>query len=442
MLFLATAAVTLCLGGCSEEAKLYDGPPIELPELPAYRYPIRIASETESLVDQDGRPFFLQGDAGWSLISGTRREDAEVYLDDRAQRGFNSILVVLIDHTDPLTNAYGEAPFHVDGDFRTPNEEYFSYADFVIESAMERGIQVWLSPIYLGYKGGDEGFYADVIASDAEEMRDWGRWVGQRYGDLDALVWLMGGDFNPPAEGLALLDEVVAGIAEVDTRHLFTAHWAGETSGREIATSWLELNNTYTYKPVYLKALQVFQSGERPFVLLESIYENTNDALTQQIRAQAYYALLSGAKGHFYGNNPVWRFADDWKAELNSRGAAGMMHLRTLFADTAWTTLEPDLGPEIIVSGGGDWGQRNYALIAQDSHGMRAMAYVPSSRELVLDLSSMAGPSRAEWFDPTNGSYHLVEGSPLPNQADVVLASTPSNGDGDADWLLLLQVED
>ena len=132
---------------------------------------------------------------------------------------------MLIDHTDPLTNAYGEAPFHVDGDFRTPNEAYFAYADEVIAAASARNLQVFLFPIYLGYGGGEEGFYEDMMASDAAEMRDWVRWVGERYGDVDALVWVVGGDYTPPAEGLALLAEVQAGIAEVDTRHIFTANW-------------------------------------------------------------------------------------------------------------------------------------------------------------------------------------------------------------------------
>ena len=434
------ACLALFVAGCAEETNIYDGPQIEIPPLPAYRFPLQIDAGSESLVDQDGTPFFLHGDAGWSLISETRREDVELYLEDRVARGFNSILVVLIDHTDPLTNAYDHAPFLIDGDFATPNEDYFEYADWVIESATQRGLQVWLSPIYLGWEGGDEGFYQDVLAAGAVSMRAWGQWVGQRYVAVDGLVWLMGGDYVPPAEGLALLAEVAAGIAEVDSRHIFTAHWAQEVSGREVATEWLELNNTYTYGPVYLKTLEDYRSGSRPFVLLESIYENSHDAPTQQIRAQAYYALLAGAKGHFFGNSPVWKFGEGWQSQLNSRGTAGMMHLRALFAGIDWNSLRPDVDGAMIASGRGQWGERDYAVAARNSAGNLALVYVPTSRELNLDLSTMAGPCSAQWFDPTDGSYAPLTASPLPNSSSVVIPAPGNNGDGDGDWLLLLQV--
>ena len=48
------------------------------------------------LVDQKGDPFLLQGDAAWSLIVATE-SDAEVeqYLENRRQKGFNTILVNL-----------------------------------------------------------------------------------------------------------------------------------------------------------------------------------------------------------------------------------------------------------------------------------------------------------------------------------------------------------
>jgi hypothetical protein len=185
-----------------------------------------IAEDGRHLIDAAGRPFMIHGDSAWSLISGLRREEVEIYLRDRRARGFNSFNVNLIDHTDPLVNAYGEPPFRTDGDFSTPNEAYFAHADHVIERANAMGFLVWLSPIYYGYDGGDEGFYTDVVAAGPSAMRDWGRWVGERYRDVEGLVWVMGGDFVPPPEGLALLDEVVAGIRERDDRHYFAAHWA------------------------------------------------------------------------------------------------------------------------------------------------------------------------------------------------------------------------
>ena len=45
-----------------------------------------------------------------------------------------------------------------------------------------------------------------------------------------------------------------------------------------------------------------------PFFLMESAYENEHDAGEQRLRAQAYQAILSGAMGHLFGNNPIWHF--------------------------------------------------------------------------------------------------------------------------------------
>ena len=45
-----------------------------------------------------------------------------------------------------------------------------------------------------------------------------------------------------------------------------------------------------------------------PFFLIESAYENEHGAGELRVRIQAYQALLSGASGHIYGNNPVWHF--------------------------------------------------------------------------------------------------------------------------------------
>ncbi|MCI0401178.1 MAG: DUF4038 domain-containing protein [Gammaproteobacteria bacterium] len=49
------------------------------------------------LVDQTGKPFFINGDAPWSLITGLTKSEAELYLNDRHQRGFNAIIVNLIE---------------------------------------------------------------------------------------------------------------------------------------------------------------------------------------------------------------------------------------------------------------------------------------------------------------------------------------------------------
>ena len=84
------------------------------------RFPLKIAEGQRFLVDQDGTPFLVVGDVAWSLIVQLHEADIDRYLDDRRSRGFNSIIVNLIEHkfctNAPKTRA-GLTPFKRVGDF-------------------------------------------------------------------------------------------------------------------------------------------------------------------------------------------------------------------------------------------------------------------------------------------------------------------------------------
>ena len=64
-----------------------------------------------------------------------------------------------------------------------------------------------------------------------------------------------------------------------------------------------------------------------PFVFFEGGYENEG-ADQSCLRSQAYYPILMGAVGSFFGNNPIWMFDPGWQNALNSQGAAIMTSLR------------------------------------------------------------------------------------------------------------------
>ena len=61
----------------------------------------------------DGRPFFYLGDTAWELFHRTTREEARLYLEDRARKGFTVIQAVCLAERDGLRvpNAYGDLPF-------------------------------------------------------------------------------------------------------------------------------------------------------------------------------------------------------------------------------------------------------------------------------------------------------------------------------------------
>ena len=326
-------------------------------------YPLEISPNGRYFVDQNGTPVLIHGDTPWSLIGELTREEVTEYLDDCAARKFNSLIVTSpegVFTSDPPYNAYGDAPFTTPGDFSTPNEAYFQHADWVIQEAAARGIQILLAPAYLGWPG--EGWLNAVRYNNTEqEMRNYGAWVGNRYKNRPNLMFHWGNDVRP--EDLVSVRNKIRAMAEglrsVDPVHLMTYHSTSEQSTFDVwnvtQESWLDFNNIYTYQPVWQSAQGNYAfSPTTPFILFESKYENEYGTTGKQQRVQAYHALLSGAAGHFYGNSPIWHFGvlgGDWRAALQDPGRLDMMHVRDLFESRAWYRLVPDFANTALTAG-------------------------------------------------------------------------------------------
>jgi hypothetical protein len=386
-------------------------------------------------VEQNGTPFLVQGDAPWSIISGLTREEEEQYLENRRQKGFNSIIVNLIEHKfhGPV-DRYGEGPFTTPGDFSTPNEKYFEHADWVMRKAAEKGILVFLAPIYLGYIGTDEGWVEEALANGPEKCRAWGRYVGKRYLDFDNLVWVMGGDRNPE-KAREDVDAVAAGIKEFDKRHLFTAHCHPENSAVDQYKDdgWLDVNDTYTYAIVHGKLLADYnRTPVMPFFLIETTYEGEHNASAVQIRRQAYWALLCGATGQFMGNRPIWLFDPGWQQAMDATGSQDMVRLKALFTSRPWYELVPDQKHEVVVDGLGEFRGLDYLAAARTPDGGTVIAYMPTSRTFTVDLSKVSGTAaQAWWYNPRTGKADAAEKFPTGAKQKF---TPPAEGD----WVLVV----
>jgi hypothetical protein len=72
--------------------------------------------------------------------------------------------------------------------------------------------------------------------------------------------------------------------------------------------------------------------------------------------------------------------------------------------------------------------------------GRLVIAYTPVSHSFTVDMTKLSGKAAAQWFDPANGTYQPVQGSPLVNVGTHQFTSPGSNSAGDGDWVLLLEV--
>ncbi len=398
--------------------------------------PLHISSNQRYLVDRNDRPFLLQGDAAWSLIANLSREDAAVYLSNRRAKGFNAILVNLIEHkfaAHAPSNVYGEAPFPNVLDFSVPNEKYFAHADWVIRKAAENGLTVLLAPIYLGYVGKDEGFYDETMANGPEKCLAYGRFLGKRYKDFDNILWVLGGDRDPGA-AREDVDMVAYGIRESDRRHLMTAHCATESSPIEqYPGSWLQVSSSYAYQIVHLRlGWDYDRAPVKPIFLIESIYEGEHNSSEVQVRRQAYWAVLCGEFGHVMGNAPIWLFDPGWKEAMEKPGSLGMMYWGRLFRSRAWQGLVPDREHKIVTEGVGEFWGLDYMAAASTPDGGLMIAYMPEARPITVDLAHLSKePVKAWWFNPRDGTSSLC-GTFAPSGPSVF------NPPGKGDWVLVV----
>jgi hypothetical protein len=413
-------------------------------------FPLAVRPGARYLEDAAGEPFLIYGEAAWSLIAQLRREDVDLYLDDRRARGFNTLLISLIEHrfsTNAPANAYGQPPFLRAGDYSTPNEKYFEHADWILRRSAENGFLVLLVPSYMGFAGGSEGWYQEMAANGPAKLRQYGRYLGERYRHLSNIIWVHGADYNPPDKDL--VRAIVDGIREFDPRALHSAQCAPETSAAAYWENepWLDVNTIYTYTPVFSAALQEYARTNRmPFFLVESAYESEHGTTGQRLRTQAYHAVLSGAGGQIFGNNPIWHFdgpglypaRTTWQKALGSEGTQSMTHLRSLFAAVPWWQLEPDVNNAFLIGGLGTGQDRAVAARAADRS--FAIVYVPNVRSITLELDQLVGPLvSVRWYDPTNGEFSIVNESPFPAVGSHRFTPVFRNASGSGDWVLVLE---
>ncbi len=403
-------------------------------------FPLRRAPAGRSLVDASGRPFLLQGDAAWSLIVQLDDADLEEYLAARQAKGFNTLLVNLVEHhfaDQPPKDAFGNAPFTTAGDFSTPNPAYFAHVDAVLERARAHGFLVLLAFAYLGYNGGNEGWYQELSAESAAVLRGYGAFLGARYHDQPNIVWVAGGDYNPPNKDI--VRQLVDGIRSADTGHFITVHCSRGTGGLEYwaGETWIDLDTVYSGADAASPSAAAYARSALPFFLIEAYYEHENGVSPAALRGQSYGALLAGAMGQIYGNGPMWCFGPAdcfnwtgppaWKPELDSRGARDMAVLKSLFDSVPWPSFTPTTN--LVTTGGS-------GAVASLGGGV-ALVYVPTSRAMTIDVSKMPGTTRALWVDPVSGARTAAGGPWAPTGTQGVPAPGQNAG-GDGDWVLLL----
>ena len=423
--------------------------------LPAY--PLKVSSNGRYLVDQKNSPFLIVGDSPQALMVNLSIADAEVYLADRAKKGFNAVWVNLLcaDYTGGRPDGStitGIVPFTTPQDFSTPNEVYFSHSDAIIRLAAKYGLVVFLDPAETG------SFLSWMLNNGTAKCTAYGQYLGNRYKSFNNIVWLNGNDFqawsNPTND--AVVTSVAKGIKSVDPRHIQTIELDYLLSSSLNDPNWasiVQLNAAYTYYPTYAEVLRDYNlTPTVPVFLVESDYEFENGADNQRLRHEEYWTYLSGGFGAIYGNHYVWPFSSGWQSHLDTPGVTQLGYCKALLQARPWSTLIPDQNHKVVTAGYGAYisggaahssiSSNDYASVAATPNGRLVLAYVPTQRTVTVDMTKLSGRVTARWYDPTSGIYQTVTGSPFQNVGSKNFATPGVNSEGPAstDWVLVLEV--
>jgi hypothetical protein len=420
------------------------------------------------------------GDAPQTIIARLSPDEARGFIENRRRYGINTLWINLLCNAAEDCNADGTtfdgiAPFTAAGDLTKPNPAFFDRAAEIIEAADSAGMVVLLDPIETG------GWLNVLRANGTGKAFAYGEYIGSRFQAFKNIIWLNGNDFIswPDRADDELVQAVAKGIRARDPVHMHTVELMAVASLEDL--SWaplIQLNAAYTYYPAFVQVLSEYnRPNYQPVVLLETIYEfadHPEDGSAQNLRRQGYWTILSGGMGVVYGNDYSWNFSrDGWQGKLNSPGSAELQRMKYLLEGRAWYDLVPDQSHSVLIDGYNglsghvagllaqlsgwsgkiaqavsfvehrlDFGSipgTDHATAARTPDGSLVMLYLPTLRTVTVDMSKLSGSAQAHWFDPTDGRYLPVAGSPFANSGHQYFTPPGNNAAGDGDWVLLLE---
>lgn len=422
---------------------------------------LKIADDHRHIVTSDGKPFFLLGDTAWELFHRLTREETELYLKNRADKGFNTILAVaLAEFEFDQPNVYGEMPLE-NNDPTKPRDAYFQHVDWVVNKAESMGLYTAMLPTW-GDKWNKKWGKGPEIFTP-ENAAVYCEWLARRYKDKP-IIWILGGD--RPIENdthRAIIRAMAAGLKKGDGgRHLITYHPKGGANSSDYWPDepWLDFhmfqsghsrratpNYDMNAKNLALKPLKPTLDGEpcyedHPVRSLMKNKKPTEWFGDYDVRRAAWWSVLSGACGHVYGTHSIWQFHDlekrkqqtdartPWKQAMDLPGATQMGVMKKLIEGLDWTKLRRDVA---FVQKIADLPKEHQKLAAVADDRSFAVVYSPSRAPVRPDLSKLRSTAiEAHGYDPKTGAeISLID--PTSGSHTFV----PST---DKDWVLVIRV--
>ncbi len=431
---------------------------------------LMVSENRRFLVTENGDPFFWLGDTGWLLFKKLNREQTEIYLEDRRQKGFNVIQAMLVHDIKNTSNAYGDSAIinrnlselSITEGADSANEQqydYWDHVDFVIRLAGQKGIYMALVPVWgSNVRGGN------VSAGQATAYASF---LADRYRDFANVIWLNGGDV-PGSDSLKVWQAIGKTIKQKDPDHLMTFHPFGRTMSSDWFhnESWLDFNmfqsghrrydqdNTercfgednwrYVKEDYNMTPVKPTIDGEPSYEHIpQGLHDGTQPRWTAaDARRYAYWSVFAGAFGHTYGHSSIMQFysAGDtvssyhaqiyWENALDDPGGSSMQYLKKLILSRPYFSRIPD---QSVITGG--QGQRYDYLAATRGDGF-ILVYTYNGKSFSVDGTKINSDKIiASWFNPRNGE--TIAMGDYENNNNLAFDPPGDVRDGN-DWVLVI----
>ena len=431
---------------------------------------LEVSERHRFLQDENGEPFFWLGDTGWLLFSKLDREEADKYLDNRAEKGFNVIQVMLV-HDLKVKNIFGDSALvNLDvsqanvtpgSSFENAEEyDYWDHVDYIVDLAAEKGIYMAMVPVW--------GSNVKQGGVSREQASMYAKWLAKRYAEKPNVIWLNGGDTRG-SDSTATWNIIGENIRKNAPDHLITFHPFGRTK-----------SSTWFHHAFWLD-FNMFQSGHRrydqddtelgygqdnwryvrddyrlnpvkPTIDGEPSYEGIPQGLhdpaepywnDDDVRRYAYWSVFAGGFGFTYGHSAVMQMhrpenkegsygvKEYWYEAIDAPGAGQMKYLKILMLSKPYFDRIPD--QSIIAGNPGE--KYNYLVATRGRE--YALVYSYTGREMNIAMGKIAGAkARVSWFNPRNGEVSTL--GEFENSG-VKLFDPPGEEEEGNDWVLVLE---
>ncbi|MCB9334184.1 MAG: glycoside hydrolase family 140 protein [Lewinellaceae bacterium] len=433
---------------------------------------LAISENKRFLQQENGDSFFWLADTGWLLFAKLDREEAQKYLDDRAQKGFNVIQVMVL-HQLELANVYGDSAL-IGGNISQPNVtegnafenpdayDFWDHMDYIVNLAEARGIYLALVPVW--------GSNVRQGKVSQEQAGTYAAWLADRYADKSNIIWLNGGDTRGD-QNTEIWNTIGQQLRKHAPRQLITFHPFGRTKSSMWfhQADWLDFNMfqsghrrydqddsdlaygqdnwKYVRDDYALSPVKPTLDGEPSY---EGIPQGLHDPAqpywtANDVRRYAYWSVFAGGCGFTYGHNavmqmhkpgnpnPAYGVREYWTEALDAPGARQMHYLKDLMLSKPYFERIPD--QSLLASEPGVRYDYQAATRGKDY----ALIYTYNGRDIAVSMGKIDGTKvKSSWFNPRNGertSIGVFENTGTRN------FDPPGVVEDGNDWVLVLESE-